>query len=279
MTQEKNTSWMKDQNFAQVPKEAFLDKRLSHTLFKMLGILCLHADKNGRVDITQARMAEHYGTGLTKEGTVNTVPVSLMLKELEKLGWVKRNGHKAFNGNKTYELKLPVVPDEQKRKVSERMMDGEAYKKVKAKNKQKGLERFELPEAGELGFKDKKEHREWVKSSMEAEAQEQGEFRLPGELVEGYTPLSEEEIIEEWMEQNFPGTETKKAPTGPAGQEGEDEGLGEEEALKTENDSWTEDEVKWAVEDWLDGLGHELPPMKWMVMFGINPPKRRRDAN
>lgn len=264
MKKERQPSWMKDQSFAQVPEELLLDTRVSHAQLRLMVILCKHADTLGRVDITQARMAEFYGCGKTKTGEPNTVPVSLMLKELEKLGWVKKNKHKAFNGNKTYELKLVSLKEEEKRKVSERMLDEKSYQAVKAKNKKEGLNRFEVEEI-ETGFASKKEHKEWVKSAMEEEAKKQGPFCLPVETAEEEQELWEEDEVEE---------NQRPAPSGPARQE-EDE----QEELGTEHTEWTKDEVRFQVEDWLDGLAPELPPLAEMLKHGIRPPKRRRDAN
>ncbi len=86
--------------FAQVPIEAIMDNRLTPTQFKVLvAIISFKNAKTGQLNPSRKLISDRCGIRETR--------ISETTKELEKLGWIKKDGKGGFSKSCHYHITIP----------------------------------------------------------------------------------------------------------------------------------------------------------------------------
>lgn len=98
--------------FGMLPALATLDPSFNLRTLRVYSVLLLHAKPDGRLTITQDRIAEMLGFFFVSKKTGERTPhrplVSSLLRQLEKLGYLVRYGQTGFNKVAAYRLTVPA---------------------------------------------------------------------------------------------------------------------------------------------------------------------------
>lgn len=98
--------------FGMLPALATLDPAFNLRTLRVYSVLVLHAKPDGRLTITQDRIAEMLGFFFVSKKTGERTPhrplVSSLLRQLEKLGYLVRYGQTGFNKVAAYRLTVPA---------------------------------------------------------------------------------------------------------------------------------------------------------------------------